>query len=268
MRLALAVYARSPAAYDTLRDFKFFKLPARKTIETKLSKIRQGPGVKETLIELLSRQVGLATLLPAATVPLRDPRARRALHSRGLTRACSQVEKLSQTGETCNLADVGLYWDEVKFMSKMAFATRGSTFLGANSSAEEMCSLADLFVEYTAHAAQPVTASYACVFALRLLERPSIVSPILYVLTEETLRGPKVADSLREVLDFVHAKGYIVRLCCCDGASTNISALVSLFGSVSVSLLRSVSVSLPRSVSMCLGQSLGKPVCVCCGGKG
>ena len=123
-----------------------------------------------------------------------------------------------------SLTDVGLYWDEVKFMSKLAFATRGTIFLGANSSAEEMSSLADLFVEYTSCADQPVTASYACVYAVRLLERPSLVSPILYVLTEETMRGPRVADALREVMDFVHGKGYVVRLCCCDGASTNISA--------------------------------------------
>ena len=57
MRLALAVYARSPGAFDTLQKFKFFKLPAKKTIEERISRVRQGPGIGETLIELFSRQV-------------------------------------------------------------------------------------------------------------------------------------------------------------------------------------------------------------------
>jgi len=109
-------------------------------------------------------------------------------------------------------------------MSKLGFATRGTQFLGATSSVEELASLADLFVEFSADADKPVAASYAMVFAIRLLERPSVISPILYVLTGETLKGPAVTASVLEVLDFVQGKDYVVRLCCCDGASTNISA--------------------------------------------
>jgi len=190
LRMALAVWARSPAAFRTLRNFEHLRLPAEKSLSEHVAFVRQTDGVKEDLVELFIRQ----------------------------------LNKLLAETPGLNITDVALYWDEVKLQSKLGFATLGSRFLGATSSAVELAALGDLFHEYTRDAAQPVAASYACVFAVRLMERPAVSSPVVYVLTDAPMNGGTVAASVLEVIDLVQAKELLVRLCCADGASTNIAA--------------------------------------------
>jgi len=68
------------------------------------------------------------------------------------------------------------------------------------------------------------------VFAVRVIERPSVQSVVAYMLTNGPLNSDKVATTLLEVLDLVQSKGMTVRLVGCDGASTNLAAIKTLCG--------------------------------------
>lgn len=76
------MYARSPAAFKTLHDFKHLRLPAVKTVEEQMGQARQGPGMEETLIELFDRQV-------------------------------EKARAEAQDVDEQNFVDIALYWDEV-----------------------------------------------------------------------------------------------------------------------------------------------------------
>lgn len=102
--------------------------------------------------------------------------------------------------------------------------------LGAVSSSDDFLALADLFMEYNAPdpSGAVVAAAYAMVYAIRLIEQPRLKTVVAYALTDKTLSGQQVYAGVREMVDLVQSKKLVVRLCCCDGASPNISAIKSL----------------------------------------
>lgn len=194
MRMVLAVIARSPTAFRALKSFNYITLPAESTAEPYFKAVKQEAGISPVLLDLFVRS----------------------------------VTKLKQLDPDLCVSDVGLYFDEVKLVSKMGFGARGTLFLGAVSSAEEFSSLTDIFSEYTSNDEGQVTAAYAMVYAIRLLEQPSEHTVVCYLLADAPLVGGQVSTCLLEVLALVQAKQFIVRLIVCDGASTNIRAVKRL----------------------------------------
>lgn len=112
IRMCLAVWARCPAAFRALQSFQdHMNLPAEKTLFQYAKSVRQSDGTQGSMLELFRRTLAKAVA--------EDP--------------------------DLNVTDVALYWDEVKLVSKLGFATNGQV--------RTCCSRCPLcLVEYTPRA--------------------------------------------------------------------------------------------------------------------
>ena len=113
--IALAVYVRSPAAYEALKSFNILQLPLRSTLQAYTGAFLHEAG--------------------ASNVSIEDQVAQFVLH-------CQQRQK---EGKQESKKDGVLIFDEVKVISRLMWNSRSQKLIGLNMTRTEQSSLADIY---------------------------------------------------------------------------------------------------------------------------
>lgn len=112
--LALAVFTRSPAAYEALRSFNILQLPSRSMLQSYTGAFLQQPGANH---ECISEQV-----------------AQFLLH-------CQERQKEGKESQKMGV----LIFDEVKVINRLLWNSRSQTVIGLSLSHVDQSSLADIY---------------------------------------------------------------------------------------------------------------------------
>ena len=111
----MAVYARSPAAYDALKGFGILQLPSKSTLQSYTGAFLHEAGATSACI---SDQVAQFVVF------------------------CQQNKK---EGKLESQKDGVLIFDEVKVVSRLMWNSRSQTLVGLAMDHQEQCSLADVY---------------------------------------------------------------------------------------------------------------------------
>lgn len=113
--IALAVYVRSPAAYEALKSFDILQLPARSTLQAYTGAFLHEPG--------------------ASCESIKDQIAQFVLY-------CQQRQK---DGKKESQKDGVLIFDEVKVINRLMWNSRSQKLIGLSMTHKEMSSLSDIY---------------------------------------------------------------------------------------------------------------------------
>ena len=117
--LALAVYSRSPAAYDALKSFNILRLPSRSTMQAYTSCFLHEGG---SSWECISKQVSMYEKFKLECREARKP---------------------------IPMSDGVLIFDEAKVISRLLWNSRSQTIIGLAMTAEDQSSLHDIYQQFS-----------------------------------------------------------------------------------------------------------------------
>uniref|UniRef100_A0A1X7U160 Uncharacterized protein n=1 Tax=Amphimedon queenslandica TaxID=400682 RepID=A0A1X7U160_AMPQE len=115
IRIALAIYVRSPAAYEALKSFDILQLQCRSTLQVFTGAFLHEPGASSSCIE---KQV-------AEFVP--------------------HCQRTVLQGKKESMKDGVLIFDEVKVINRLMWNSRSQTLIGLSMTHEQMASIGDIF---------------------------------------------------------------------------------------------------------------------------
>eukprot|EP00794_Sanderia_malayensis_P006654 gene6654-7400_t len=191
-RMALAIYIRSPAAYNALKSFQILQLPSTKSLQLFTSVRNHTPGVNEEYIE----------------EKMQDYQA-----------MCDEKVK---NGFKKPLGVGILIFDEVKVIGKVMLNMKNEKFLGLAMSEDEMCSLHDIYKNLDS--VEPVAAEYMLQYLWRDLTSDfDVIGP--FYSFKATIDNTIVIETLLETMRSFHNYGFKTTSVVCDGASSNMAAI-------------------------------------------
>ena len=195
--IALAVYIRSPAAYEALKSFGILQLPCRSTLQAYTGAFLYEPGANSTCIE--------------------KQEAEFVLH----------CQKRVLDGKKESKKDGVLIFDEVKVISRLMWNSRSQTLIGLSMRPEEMASLGDIYqMADNSCAAQT---SHILQFLWRDLTSDfDIVGP--YFTSDSTINSKFTLSCVMEAIKLFQLHGHSTSLLVCDGASSNLSLIKATHG--------------------------------------
>ena len=197
--IALAIYCRSPAAFEALSSFKLLQLPGAYTLKTYTRSNKEDPGEC----------------------------ANRLAHERALydERVCEEKKRGNPLPP---LSEGVLIADEVKVAAKLHWNSRDDNIVGTSMTPDEIATLQDL---YMALDDDPSTSKAD--YVLQTLWRDfstnhDIVGP--YYTSSGTFDAKFMLACLMDSLQHFHAFGFKTSLVIVDGASSNLSCIKLLLG--------------------------------------
>ncbi len=196
--VALAVYTRSPTAYEALRAFGILQLPCISTLKSFTAFNFEKPGFSEERLSHARRQYDEMV------------RGRRA------------------AGETVPFSEGILIFDEVKVGLKLHYHAKTGQFIGLAMSSDEVGSLHDVY-----QTLQPDHRTQKASYVLQYLWRCTastfdIIGP--YYTSEGGLKSQFLIATLHEAMYALELYGFHTKVVMCDGASPNLTALKHLTG--------------------------------------
>ena len=195
--LALAVYVRSPAAYEALKSFGVLQLPCRATLQSYTGAFLHEPGANSICIEAQVAQF--------------------LLH----------CQKRVSEGKKESVKNGVLIFDEVKVINRLMWNSRSQTLIGLSMRHEEMASLADIFRTLDCNSAKQT--SHILQFLWRDLTSDfDIIGP--YFTSPDTVDSKFTLSCLLETIKLFQLHGLSTSLLVCDGASSNLSLIKSTHG--------------------------------------
>ncbi len=195
--IALAVFTRSPAAYESLKSFNILQLPSKSTLQAYTGAFLHSSGANSACI---ADQVAQFILF------------------------CEQNKK---EGKKDSQKDGVLIFDEVKVVSRLMWNSRSQSLIGLAMDHHDMCSLADVYQFLESDQASQT--SYILQFLWRdLTSRFDIVGP--YFPYSKSMESKFLLPCVFETLKLFHLHGLKTSLLVCDGASTNLSTLKATHG--------------------------------------
>ena len=195
-RIALAVYIRSPAAYEALRSFKILQLPSVTTLKTFKGPRLHQPGINRDIQEYIQEQ------------------------QVNYTKYKSEVQ---QRGQNQPLGEGILIFDEVKVTAKVKWNSASQKILGLALSADEFSYLDDVYDQVNP-ARDPLPAEYNIQFLWRDISSDfDVVGP--YFSSASSYDHRFVIAAIKETMRIFHAFDFLVIGLVCDGASTNLAAI-------------------------------------------
>jgi hypothetical protein len=201
IRMALAVFVRSPAAYEALKGFNVLQLPSRFTLQSYTGAFLHSHGANSSSIV---DQVAQFVLF------------------------CQQNKK---EGKPESLKEGVLIFDEVKVISRLMWNSRSQSIIGTAMDYHDMSSLADIyqFIEKD-EAAQT---SHILQFLWRdLTSSFDIVGP--YFPYSMSMESKFLYNCIMETLQLFQLHGLKTSLLVSDGASTNLTVLKATHGQYGV----------------------------------
>ena len=191
---ALAVYTRSPSAYEALKSFQIIQLPGVMTLKEYINSNRDDPGkIQERLKccrENYDRVVRIQQQLGNKQIPI-----------------CKGV----------------LIFDEVKVGLNVQWNSRTDEFIGHSMTSEEMSSLLDIYVDRektdkTSYVLQTLWRGQSSDY--------DIIGP--YYTSSGGLKNKFLVACLFDAMRQFHQFSFTVTAVVCDGASSNLTALKAL----------------------------------------
>ena len=196
--LALAVFIRSPAAYEALKSYNVLQLPSRSTLQSYTGAFLHEPGASSHSI---AHQAEAFQVFRA--------------------------EKLKK-GEHEPQADGVLIFDEVKVVSSLLWNSRSQKIVGLAMTIEDQASLHDIYrtLDGTESTQQM---SYILQFLWRdLTSSFDIVGP--YFTCCGSLASKFILACVLETLRLFQMYGFRTSILVCDGAAANLTTIKATMG--------------------------------------
>ena len=195
-RIALAIYSRSPAAYEALKSFNILQLPAVSSLKTLKGALFHQPGINDGIKQYIKEQQ----------------------HN-----YMKYKEEVIRRGQKEPLNQGLLIFDEVKVTSKVKWSSSGQKFFGLALSYEDFGGLHDVYDDINPNH-DPVPVEYNLQFLWRDLTSDfDVVAP--YFSSSKSYDHRFVIAAIRETMRLFHACNFLVVGLVCDGASTNLAAI-------------------------------------------
>ncbi|XP_065894808.1 uncharacterized protein [Dysidea avara] len=198
IRMALAIYCRSPAAYQALKDFNILSLPAKSTLQSYSGAFIHAPGASSACI---TDQVSRYVLFKEQ---------------------CRLVGKHEPRG------DGALIFDEVKVACQLMWNSRNNQLMGLAMTAADLASLNDIYLLLKNSEGSKQT-SYVLQFLWRdLTSSFDIVGP--YFTCASSVDGKFVLACVLETVKLFQCHGLQTSVLVCDGGSSNIATIKACHG--------------------------------------
>jgi hypothetical protein len=197
IRMALAVYTRSPSAYDALKAFNILQMPSRSTLQAYTGAFLHEPGANSACIE--------------------DQVAQFVLH----------CEQRQSEGKLESKKDGVIVFDEVKVISRLMWNSRSQRVIGLSMTHTQMASMEDIYQSLNGDQAQQT--SYILQFLWRdLTSDYDIIGP--YFTSPKTMDSKFILSCVLETVKLFHLHGLVTSLIVCDGAATNLCTIKATHG--------------------------------------
>lgn len=224
IRLALAVYCRSPAAYDALKSFGLLQLPSRSTLQAYTGAFLEDSGTY-SYREMLMRVHVFTTLSDYNYIGGSHKHLAKEVDRFVAFKQQCLAKKMQEPQ-----GDGVLIFDEVKVISRLMWNSRSQKIIGLAMSPEEMSSLHDAYQLINEDTATKQT-SYILQFLWRdLTSSFDVVGP--YFTSSGQLESKFIISCILRTLRLFHLYQFHTFALVCDGASSNVSA-VKMFSGVS-----------------------------------
>ena len=195
-RIALAIYSRSPAAYEALKSFKILQLPSLSSLQTLKGPRFHQPGINAGISQYVKEQQ---------------------------QNYIKYKDELIRRGHKEPLHEGILIFDEVKVTSKVKWSSSGQKFFGLSLTCEDFGLLHDVYDDINPNQ-DPVPAEFNLQFLWRDLTSDfDVVGP--YFSSPHSYDHRFVIAAVRESMRLFHACNFLVVGLVCDGASTNLAAI-------------------------------------------
>ncbi|XP_073239015.1 uncharacterized protein [Porites lutea] len=198
IRVALAIYSRSPAAFRAVRSLGILQLPCSKEIRRIIGKNADGPGINEVYLQ---KQSNL------------------------FKQFCKET---MNAGKREPLGVGALIWDETKLQSKIVWNSMSSKITGYAMSPEEIPWLHDVFATVQDDFDERKT-SYILQFLWRdLTSSFDVIGP--YFTCAGSWDHQFLLECVFRTLQVFTLYNFKVRVFVCDGASANLALIKLLCG--------------------------------------
>eukprot|EP00733_Pompholyxophrys_punicea_P000759 Pompholyxophrys_punicea_v1_NODE_269_length_2443_cov_3.185930.p2 type:complete len:238 gc:universal NODE_269_length_2443_cov_3.185930:1388-675(-) len=188
IRIALAIFTRSPSAYHVLNEFKILPLPSESTLKSYVKNFSTGAGVSESLPVLFQYRQRFDELMAENSV--KNP-----------TR------------------EIWVIFDELKVTAGIVWNARDGSIIGYQLSPQDMAELQDIYdrVKETDHILLFLCRSPVYTFQM--------IGP--HFTSAGTMKSEFFKACLVETIAF-YSFGFHATLAICDGGSSNLSCIKSL----------------------------------------
>ena len=196
--LALAIYTRSPAAYEALKEFDVLKLPSKAPLQSYSGAFIHEPGASARCI---SDQV---------------------------SRYLAFKEECGRLGKQDPKGDGALIFDEVKVACQLMWNSRSHQLMGLAMTSKNLASLNDVYSLLQKSDTSKQT-SYILQFLWRdLTSEFDIVGP--YFTCSSSMEGKLVLACVLETIKLFQLHGLKTSILVCDGGSSNIATIKTSHG--------------------------------------
>ena len=194
----MAIYTRSPAAYEALKEFQILKLPSKATLQAFSGSFIHEPGASTVCI---ADQVG---------------------------RYLAFKEECKRLGKQEPRGDGALIFDEVKVACQLMWNSRNNKLMGLAMTLKDLASLNDVYSLLQNPEAKKQT-SYILQFLWRdLTSEYDIVGP--YFTCSSTVDSKFVLACVLETVKLFQCHGLKTSVLMCDGGSSNIATIKATHG--------------------------------------
>jgi len=194
---ALAVYTRSPSAYEALKSFQIIQLPGVQTLKDYINSNREDPGKIQERLKLCreeyNRMVAMQQQLGNKQVPI----------SKGV-----------------------LIFDEVKVGLNVQWNSRTDEFIGHSMTSEEMSTLHDIYESFDREEQTSKTSYVLQTLWRDLTSDYDIIGP--YYTSSGGLKNIFLVGCIYDAIRQFEQFNFSVVAVTCDGASANLTALKAL----------------------------------------
>ena len=194
----MAIFTRSPAAYEALKSFGILQLPSRSLLQSYTGTFLHDPGTNSKCI---ADQVAQYVLFKA---------------------------ECQKQGKHLPMSDGVLVFDEVKVACQLMWNSRSQTLTGLAMTSENLSSLTDVYqlLQTPQTAAQT---SYILQFLWRdLTSGYDIVGP--YFTCSDSVNCKFVLTCVMETIGLFQRHGLKTSLLVCDGCAANLTTIKSTHG--------------------------------------
>lgn len=198
--IALAVYSRSPAAYEALKSFKILQLPSKSTLQSYTGTFLHEPGASH---QCIADQVAQFVIFKSDCV---------------------------KQGKHVPQGDGVIIFDEVKVACQLMWNSRSQTLSGLAMTNKDLSLLNDIY-RILEESESPKQTSYILQFLWRdLTSNYDIVGP--YFTCSDSVDSQFILTCILETVKLFQYHGLKTSLLVCDGSPANLATIKATHGHI------------------------------------